>query len=289
MVKRLIVLAGATASGKTSLAIDLATHLHCEIISCDARQFYKELNIGVAKPSDEQLEKIKHHCISHQSITNNYTVADFEKEALSITDNLFEKNDYIILCGGSGLYIDALCNGLDDMPAISEEVKKQVADLSIEECLSIIKGKDETYFNEMDQQNTRRVQRATEVILETKLPFSCFRKGEKKQRNFEILKFAIDIEREKLYENINQRVDDMIIDGLENEAKELTKLLPNKNLDTIGYREFFDFFENKISKTEAIEKIKQHTRNYAKRQMTWFKRDTDIQWVKNKEDILRVL
>jgi tRNA dimethylallyltransferase len=175
------------------------------------------------------------------------------------------------------------------MPAISEAVKKQVANLSIEECLSIIKEKDETYFNEMDQQNTRRVQRATEVILETKLPFSCFRKGEKKQRNFEILKFAIDIEREKLYENINQRVDDMIIDGLENEAKELTKLLPNKNLDTIGYREFFDFFENKISKTEAIEKIKQHTRNYAKRQMTWFKRDTDIQWVKNKEDILRVL
>ena len=280
---KLIVIGGATASGKTSLAIEVAQALQTEIISCDARQFYKELEIGVAKPSKEQLAIVPHHLIGNKSIQENYTIADFEKEALLLCETLFQKHEYIVLCGGSGLYIDALCNGIDEMPTISEEIKKQVSELSHNECLKIIAKKDPIYFAELDQQNLRRVQRATEMILQTNEAFSKFRKKEKKTRAFEVVKFAIDIERVQLYEQINHRVDEMIKLGLEAEAKSLYSLLPNKNLDTIGYREFFDYFENKIEKETAIDKIKQHTRNYAKRQMTWFRKDNNCIWIKANE------
>lgn len=280
---KLIVIGGATASGKTSLAIEVAQALQTEIISCDARQFYKELEIGVAKPSKEQLASVPHHFIGTQSIQENYTIADFEKDALQLCESLFQKYEYVVLCGGSGLYIDALCNGIDEMPAISDEVKKQVSELSHEACLKIIAEKDPVYFEELDQQNLRRVQRATEMILQTNEAFSKYRKKEKKARAFEVIKFAIDIEREQLYTQINHRVDEMVLQGLEAEAKALYPLLPNKNLDTIGYREFFDFFENKIDKETAIDKIKQHTRNYAKRQMTWFRKDQNIIWIKANE------
>ncbi len=288
---KLIVIAGATASGKTSLAIALAQHLQTEIISCDARQFYKELEIGVAKPSAAQLAMVPHHFIGHQSIHENYSIADFEKEALELCTLLFKKHKTIILCGGSGLYIDALCNGIDEMPEISEDIKKQVAMLSHEAQVAIIQEKDPAYFNELDSQNVRRVQRACEVILQSGQSFSSFRTGHKKNRPFTIYKFAIDIEREVLYNQINNRVDAMIEAGLEAEARALFPLLPNKNLDTIGYREFFDYFNGLQTKEQAIDKIKQHTRNYAKRQMTWFRKDKSIQWVKseNIEVILQAI
>ncbi|MEI6311615.1 MAG: tRNA (adenosine(37)-N6)-dimethylallyltransferase MiaA [Bacteroidota bacterium] len=288
---KLIVIAGATASGKTSLAIALAQHLQTEIISCDARQFYKELEIGVAKPSAAQLAMVPHHFIGHKSIQENYSIADFEKEALALSASLFKKHQTIILCGGSGLYIDALCNGIDEMPAISEEIKQQVAILNQSERISIIQDKDPEYYAELDIQNIRRVQRACEVILQSGESFSSFRTGHKKNRPFTIYKFAIDIEREALYQQINHRVDAMIEAGLEAEAKTLFPLLPNKNLDTIGYREFFDSFNGLQSREQAIDKIKQHTRNYAKRQMTWFRKDKSIQWVKseNIEVILQAI
>ena len=280
--KYLVVVVGPTAVGKTDFAIQLAEHFQSEILSADSRQFFKELNIGVAKPTNHQLEKIPHHFVSQIHIDNIYTVADFEKEAMQWTNFYFEKNKIAIMVGGSGLYIDAVCNGIDEMPAISEEIRAEVAALhaknGMDYLLDILKNKDYEYYNEVDKSNTRRVIRAVEVIQQTDLPFSAFRKKQPKPRPFNIIKIGLTLPREQLYERINQRVDSMMSNGLMDEVKELQSKLPNKNLDTIGYRELFNYLNGEISLMTAVDLIKQHTRQYAKRQLTWFRKDQSIQW-----------
>lgn len=280
--KYLVVVVGPTAIGKTDFAIQLAEHFQTEILSADSRQFFKELNIGVAKPTNYHLEKIPHHFISHIHIENNYTVSDFEKEVIQWLEQCFEKNHIAIMVGGSGLYIDAVCNGIDDMPAISTETKAAVevlvSEKGIDFLLEMIKNHDPDYYEEVDKSNARRVVRAVEVILQTQRPFSFFRKKQSKQRPFKIIKIGLTLPREQLYERINQRVDDMMTNGLVDEVITLKNKLPNKNLDTIGYREVFNYLDGEIPLSTAVELIKQHTRQYAKRQLTWFRKDQAIQW-----------
>jgi tRNA dimethylallyltransferase len=280
--KYLVVVAGPTAIGKTDVAIQLAEQFFAEIFSADSRQFFDELNIGVAKPTNQQLQKITHHFIGHISIDNIYTVGDFENEAMHSLEHYFEKNDLAFMVGGAGLYIDAVCHGIDEMPAISTSTKATVEALfnekGIDYLVEIIQKHDPYYYEEVDKSNARRVVRAVEVILQTQLPFSFFRKKKSKVRPFKIIKIGLTLPREQLYDRINQRVDAMIANGLVEEVKALKNKLPNKNLDTIGYREVFDYLDGEISLETAVELIKQHTRQYAKRQLTWFRKDESIQW-----------
>lgn len=280
--KYLLLLVGPTAIGKTAFALPLANALHAEILSADSRQFFQELNIGVAKPSSTEMSLVQHHFVGHLSIERNYSIADFEKDAIAFCENYFLHHDVLIMVGGSGMYIDAVCNGLDEMPAIKEETKQKVNEIfeknGLEYLQQFLKEKDEAYFNEVDIMNSRRVIRAVEVIIETGHPFSFYRTKSQKKRNFQVIKVGLEIPREDLYQRINQRVDIMMQQGLLAEVKSLHAYLPNKNLDTIAYRELFEFLDTKISLEEAIELIKQHTRQYAKRQLTWFRKDQEIQW-----------
>ncbi len=281
--KRLIVLTGATAVGKTKEAINLAKTLNTEIISADSRQFYKELNIGVATPSKEELAEVKHHLIGHISINDDYNVVLYEKDALERIEILFKTYDTLILTGGSGMYIDVVCNGIDSLPDVDIEIRNELNRIFKEEGLAILqeelKEKDIEYYNIVDKQNHMRLIRALEVIRQTGKTFSFYRTNKKAQRNFEIIKFALYRERSELIERINKRVDLMIEDGLLEEAK---TVYPYKNLyalNTVGYKELFKYFDNQISLEEAIEDIKTNTRRYAKRQMTWFRKDKEYTWL----------
>ncbi len=280
--KTLHIIAGPTASGKTSLAIRLAKELHTEIVSADSRQIFKEMNIGVARPSIIELESVKHHLIATWSIKEKYNVARYEQEALQIISSLFKKYDNVILVGGSGLYIDAIVEGIDYMPDISEETKKYVQHLFESKGITALQEKlqkyDPEYYNIVDKQNHRRLQRALEVCLQSNKPFSFFRKENKKQRDFEINFLAIRREREDLINRINQRVDIMIEEGLVKEVKSLLEYRNLIALNTVGYKEIFDYLDNKTTLSQAIELIKIHTRQYAKRQMTWFNKKQNIHW-----------
>ncbi len=280
--KYLVMLVGPTAIGKTAFAIPLANALYAEILSADSRQFFKELNIGVAKPSSEELAILTHHFVGHLSIERNYSIADFEKDAIAFCEDYFQHHDVLVMVGGSGMYMDAVCNGLDEMPTIREETKQKVNEMlqkkGLEYLQQLLKEKDEAYFSEVDIMNSRRVIRAVEVIVETGHPFSSYRTKSQKKRAFQVIKIGLEIPRDDLYQCINKRVDMMIQQGLLPEVKSLQAYLPNKNLDTIAYRELFDYLDDKISLDEAIELIKQHTRQYAKRQLTWFRRDEEIKW-----------
>ncbi len=273
-MKHLIVVGGATATGKTALAIELAQYFDTEILSADSRQFYREMSIGTAKPNDLELETVHHHFVNHLSIHDYYSVGDFEREALQVLDKIFETKDIAILVGGSGLYIQALCEGLDSFPEISTTTRDLVATETKSQGLlwlqSQLSSLDPDYYATVDQRNPARLRRALEVCLETGKPYSFYLNQIKPPRPFVPIYLLLDPPRALLYEGINIRVDQMISQGLEAEA---LNLHPNKDLSalkTVGYEEFFDYFEGKHSKNEAIDKIKQHTRNYAKRQSTWF-------------------
>ena len=289
MTKTLYIIVGATASGKTSLAIEIAKHLNCEIISADSRQIFKEMNIGVARPTAEELKSVKHHLIATWSINEDYNVARYEKEAINIIDTLFKQNDYAILVGGSGLYINAVINGIDDMPDISKEIRIQVQQLYEKKGLAylqnLLKEKDIEYYNIVDKQNHRRIQRALEICLQTGKTFSSFRTANNIKRNFNIKIIGIKRERQELIERINQRTDLMIKEGLVEEAKELFDYRHLVALNTVGYKELFDYFQNNISLDEAIEQIKIHTRQYAKRQITWFNKVPNIKWIEPSNNI----
>ncbi|MDL2227521.1 tRNA (adenosine(37)-N6)-dimethylallyltransferase MiaA [Odoribacter sp. OttesenSCG-928-L07] len=279
----LIVVTGPTASGKTSTAIKLAKELNCEIISSDSRQFYKEMKIGTAVPSVEELNSVKHHFVGNLSIHENYNVSKYEEEVLATLDKLFAKNNFAILCGGSGLYIDAVVNGVDYFPDPDPELRKDLKELyendginSLREKLKII---DPEYYLEVDLYNPIRIIRALEVFYSTGEKYSELRKNESKTRHFNIIKFYIDYNRETLYDRINNRVDEMIREGLLEEAKTLYQYKSLTALKTVGYRELFDHFDGKYTLDEAIEKIKTNTRRYAKRQITWYKRDKDYIYV----------
>ena len=284
----LITIIGPTAIGKTSLSIALAQHFNCDIISCDSRQFFKEMKIGTAVPSEEELVSATHHFIQNKSIFDNYSVGDFEKEALAKLDELFLKNNVQIMVGGSGLYVDAVLKGFDDFPDIDEKVRVKInADFEqfgIDYLQQKLAALDTDYFqkisteNPQTLQNPQRMKRFVEVCLGTGKPYSSFIGQKKNQRNFTPIIIGLEAEREMMYNRINQRVDIMMNEGL---LKEVENLFPNKNLNalqTVGYRELFDFFEGKTSLEFAIEQIKMNTRRFAKRQITWFKRTENTVW-----------
>ncbi len=275
--KYLIVVGGPTASGKTSFAVYLAKHFRTEIISCDSRQFFREMKIGTAKPTPEEMQGIPHHFIDSHSIFEPYSVGDFEKEALALLDILYQKYDLVLAVGGSGLYIKALCEGLDSFPVIPEAIHRQVRQLYTEQGLEglqqAVQQTDPEYYKMMDRQNPHRLIRALEVCLAGNQPFSAYRKQQSKPRSFIPIYIQINLPRTELYDRINHRVDNMMEKGLLDEAQSLYPYRNLPTLQTVGYQELFDYLDGVISLPEAIDKIKQNSRNYAKRQLTWWRRD----------------
>lgn len=280
--RNLIVIVGPTAIGKTSLAIELAKHYQTAIISADSRQFFREMSIGTAKPSSEELAAAPHHFINSHSITQLFSTGDFEVQALALMEELFAKHDTLIMVGGSGLYINAVCNGLDDMPDIDlnirEQLNRQFANEGIEPIKKQLAELDPEYFAKVDQSNPQRMIRGLEVVLSTGKKLSSFHTSNKKERPFNILKIGLNTDREKLYAQINYRVDVMIANGLVEEVKSLEPYKELNALKTVGYAEIFDYLDGKTDLPTAIDKIKQNTRRFAKRQLTWFKRDTETVW-----------
>lgn len=293
--KSLIIIAGPTAIGKTALSIELAKHYQTVVLSADSRQFFKEMTIGTAKPLKEEMQNIPHYFIDSHNITEDYNVGKYESEAIALLENLFQKHNTIILVGGSGLYIDAICKGFDELPEADNEVRTKIANLYTTEGITglqnLLKELDEAYYTTVDLQNPQRISRALEVCLTTGLPYSSLRKGKKQNRNFNIIKIGLNIERELLYQRINKRVDEMINNGLLKEVESLTTYKHLNALQTVGYKEMFDYLNNKTDFKKAIELIKQNTRRFAKRQLTWFRRDEEIQWFepKQKEEIIRYI
>jgi tRNA dimethylallyltransferase len=277
MSKKLIVLAGPTAVGKTALSIELARHFRCPIISGDSRQFYKEISIGTAKPTSEEMAEVKHYFVNSHSIHEPLSAGQFEREAIPIINELFEHHDYLILTGGSGLFLKAIYDGLDQFVTVSPEVKDQVIQLEKTEGLKGLQEKleelDSVYFKEVDQQNPVRLTRAIEVSLEAKKPYSSFLDQAKSKRSFDTVKVMLNRDRKVLYDRINLRVDIMMKNGLLDEVQSVYPFKKLKSLQTVGYNEIFDLIDKKHDLTTAIELIKRNTRRYAKRQLTWFKRE----------------
>lgn len=288
MKKKLITISGQTASGKTNLSIRLAQNLNCSIISCDSRQFYKEMSIGTAVPSKLELSKANHYFIHHKSVKDNYTVGDFQNDALKLIENLFKKDDYIILTGGSGMYMDAIVNGIDKFPKIKLGVRELLNEKHNSRGILFLKNKlkelDPEYYDIVDVNNHRRLIRALEVCISTGKPYSSFLNKKNKKYDFESVNFGIKVDRELLYKKINYRVDKMISDGLIQEAKTLLNFKDLNPLNTVGYKELFEHFKGNLTKSQAIEKIKQNTRRYAKRQMTWLK-NKNLVWIENNVEI----
>jgi len=282
MSKTLIIIAGPTAIGKTSLAIRLADYYRTEIISADSRQFYREMSIGTAKPSEEELNSVKHHFINSHSIHDSFNAGDYEKEVIELLNKLFKVHDQVILVGGSGLFINAVCNGFDELPAASEETRNELNRLLSEKGIEYLREKlkkaDPVYFAEVDLNNPQRIIRALEVYESTGKAFSTLRSRIKKKRPFKVIKIALNTSRTKLYQQINSRVDQMVQSGLIEEVKSLRKYRHLNALNTVGYKEILEYLEGVYPKVEAIEKIKQNTRRFAKRQITWFKKSEDIMW-----------
>ena len=273
--KYLIVIGGPTASGKTNMAIKVAQHFNTTILSADSRQFYREMSIGTAKPTPKELGQVEHHFVDSLSIHEDYSVGDFEREAIELLDNLFKKNDFVVMAGGSGLFVKAVCEGLDQFPDVPNEVKEKWNRLYEQNGIEFLKEKlatvDPEYFKEVDQENPRRLMRAITVHEASGTPFSVFRNQPKPKRVFKPIYLFLKKERTQLYQDINLRVDQMIKEGLEKEVTALKPHLHLNALQTIGYREFIPYFENEVDLDQVIDKIKQHTRNYAKRQMTWYR------------------
>ena len=288
MKNYLIIIVGPTAIGKTALSIKLAQHYGCEILSCDSRQFFKEMKIGTAVPNQEELAVATHHFIQNKSIFEHYTVGDFEKEAITKLDELFQENNVQIVVGGSGLYVNAILQGFDDFPEVPTEIGENVRNQYEEKGLEFLQQKlqelDSNYYSTLSKenpqtlQNPQRMMRFVEVCLASNLPYSSFLNQKKNERNFTPIVIGLDAEREIMYYRINQRVDIMMNEGLLEEAKNVH---PNKELNflqTVGYRELFDYFDGKTTLDFAIEQIKMNTRRFAKRQLTWFKRNENTIW-----------
>jgi len=281
--KTVFIIAGPTAVGKTSVAIHLAQHLQTKIISADSRQCFKELNIGVAKPSDAELEMVHHYFINSHSIHENVNAAMFEQLSLKWADEIFQQNDVAVMVGGTGLYLKAFCEGMDEMPAVDPSVRKKIQERFKEKGIGWLqeemKISDPEYYQSGEMLNPHRMMRALEIKLGTGLSIQSFKSKQKKTRAFSIKKIGLQLPKEQLHQHINARVDDMICKGLLEEA---ILLQPYKNLNalqTVGYTEFFEYIEGKISFAEATEQIKMNTRHYAKRQMTWFRKDESIHWI----------
>lgn len=281
--KYLIVIVGPTGSGKSDLAIEIAERYDAPIISTDSRQFYRGIPIGTAQPDEEQLRRVEHHFIASHDLEQEFNCGAYEAEALAKLEELYLKHDVVVAVGGSGLYIKALCEGMDALPEAEPELReslvKRLQAEGLEALCEELRQRDPAYYEEVDRNNPARVLRALEVCISTGLPYSTMRTGVKHQRPFEIIKLGIDMEREILYDRINRRVDIMMQMGLEQEARAVYHLRRLNSLQTVGYREMFDYFDGTISRDEAVELIKRNSRRYAKRQMTWFRRDEEIKWV----------
>ena len=280
--KRLIVIVGATGSGKTDLSVAIAEKFSAPIISTDSRQFYRGMAIGTAQPSREQMERVEHHFVDCRDVSEEFNCGAYEREALERLAELFEKYDTVVAVGGSGLYIKALCEGMDDLPdadpALREELLGRLENEGLESLVEQLRELDPDYYAVVDRCNPQRVLRAVEVCLATGKPYSSFRKGTTKSRDFEIVKVGIDYPREELYERINRRVEIMMEAGLEAEARSMLPYRHLNALQTVGYSEMFAYFDGDITREEAVELIQRNSRRYAKRQMTWFRRDKDIHW-----------
>jgi len=289
MSKTLLCIVGPTAIGKTALGIALATHYDTEILSADSRQFYKEMRIGTAVPSVAELTAVKHHFIQHKSIFENYTVGDFEREAIGLLEQLFKRKDVIIMVGGSGLYIDAVTKGLDNFPKVDSTIRASLNTQFEEGGIKVLQEQlaelDPKQYQVIDQDNPQRLIRALEVCIGSGKPYSSFLKKAKKKRPFKTITIGISAERALIYERINSRVDIMMDSGL---LKEVESLMPYKKLNalqTVGYKELFAFLDQQITLEEAVEEIKKNTRRFAKRQGTWFKRNQATQWISHDQEI----
>lgn len=288
--KTLYIVAGPTAVGKTSYAIQLAQQLNTEILSADSRQFYKQMKIGTAVPSSEELAAVPHHFIQHLEIDEDYNVHKYEKDALRKMEQLFKKYDQLVMVGGSGLYLNAVAYGIDDLPDPSVETRAFLEKLQKEEGLNglqnLLKEKDPDFYEMVDIQNPNRLKRALEVCITTGIPYSMQRKGQVKSRDFEIKWIGLKQDRDKLNDKINRRVDLMIEEGLIDEVKSLYHLKHLNALNTVGYREFFKYLDGEETCEWAVEKVKTNSRRYAKRQMTWFRKNQDIFWMDVDEGLM---
>jgi tRNA dimethylallyltransferase len=278
----LLVLLGPTGVGKTEVSIDVAGWFGCDIISCDSRQFYKEMAVGTSPPTEDQLKRIKHHFIKFLSVKDYYSASLFERAVMNLLPELFKKNNVVIMTGGSGMYIDAVCYGIDDIPDVDPVIREKYTIKykveGIESLRASLKLMDPEHYKKVDLRNYKRIIRALEICETTGQPYSTYLKNAKRERDFRVIKIGIERPREELYEKINVRVDMMINQGLEEEARALYEFKNLNALNTVGYKEFFDFFDGKISREKAVELIKRNTRRYAKRQITWWAKDKEIRW-----------
>lgn len=287
-IKRLVVIVGPTGCGKTDLSIRLAEHYHAPILSTDSRQFYQGLPIGTAQPTPAQLARAEHHFIADRAVTDDVNCGSYEVMALARLDELFQQHDTVIAVGGSGLYVRALCEGMDELPEadekLREELTRRLQTEGLEPLCEELQQLDPSYYEQVDRQNPARVLRALEVCLQTGQPYSSLRTGERRQRPFRIIKIGVDLPREELYARIDRRVELMMGEGLEAEAR---AMLPHRRLNalqTVGYKELFDYFDGTITRDEAVALIQRNSRRYAKRQLTWFRRDQEVHWFRPDDD-----
>jgi tRNA dimethylallyltransferase len=280
--KTLIVITGPTAVGKTALCLNIAKHFNIPIINADSRQIFRELRIGTARPTEEQMKTVHHYFVGTLGLDDYYSASLFEQQVLELLGQLFLTHHLALMTGGSMMYIDAVCNGIDDIPTIDERtrclVKERLADEGLEKLCEELRQLDPEYYEIVDRQNPRRVVHALEICIMTGKTYTSFRKREQKRRPFNILKIGVNLPREELYERINQRVDKMMADGLLEEAKSLFPKKSLNALNTVGYKELFAYMEGRWSLEEAVERIKGNTRRYARKQLTWFKKDQQIHW-----------
>ncbi len=282
MKKTLIVITGPTAVGKTALCLEIAKHFDIPIINADSRQIYRELRIGTAQPTKEQMQEVKHYFVGTLGLDDYYSASLFEQQVLQLLDQLFQTSDYALLTGGSMMYIDAVCDGIDDIPTIDEEtrrlMKQRLADEGLEALCEELRRLDPEYYEIVDRQNPRRVVHALEICTMTGKTYTSFRRRERRERPFGIVKIALNRPREELYERINRRVDQMMSDGLLDEARALYPKKELNALNTVGYKELFDYLDGRWPLEEAVERIKGNTRRYARKQLTWYKKDEQIRW-----------
>lgn len=282
MRNKLIVLIGPTGVGKTELSLSLAEFLHTPVINADSRQLYKDLTIGTAAPTADQLKRVKHYFVGTLSLTDYYSAAQFESDVISLLDQLYQTHPFALMSGGSMMYIDAVCNGIDDIPTVDLETREMIMERYQQEGLTPLSNElrllDPDYYAIVDQKNPKRILHALEICYMTGKPYSSFRTNKKKERSFDIIKIGLRRDREELYERINKRVDEMIQNGLIDEVKNVMSYRYTNALNTVGYKEIFQYLDGNWSLEQAIEKIKQNTRIYSRKQMTWYKKDTEIHW-----------
>ena len=281
-MKRLIVITGPTAVGKTNLCMDIARKLGIPIINADSRQLFRQLPIGTAQPTKEQRARVRHYFVGTLDIGDYYSASMYEQDVMSLLQQLFAGSDYALLSGGSMMYIDAVCNGIDDIPTVDDEtrslMKRRLAEEGLEALVEELKRLDPEHYELVDRQNPRRVVHALEICHMTGKTYTSFRTSQKKQRPFEIIKIGLNREREELYQRINRRVDQMMEEGLLVEARMMLPYRDANALNTVGYKELFNYFDGVWNLSEAVERIKGNTRRYARKQLTWFKRDTQMRW-----------